>query len=393
MSQAAKQSSAAELRQVIEEMPASQIREVAHNAIGLEGMIPLWFGEPDVSTPEFICNAAAEAMRSGRTFYTPNRGIPELRDAIAAYTESLYGIAMTMDRVTVMASGMSGIMVSHQLLVEPATNVVCPVPLWPNVRGTVDILGGEFRPVPLRLVDQSWQLDLDRLFDAVDHRTRVIFVNSPGNPTGWMMWSDQQREVLEFCRARGLWLVADEVYARIVYGMKHAPSFLEHADTEDRLIVINSFSKPWAMTGWRLGWLITPDRFGKTLEMMNEFNFAGAATFTQIAGITALQEGEEFIAAQIARYERARDLVYERLSKNPRIQIGWPEGAFYAFFSVEGMTNGLAFCKQLVRDARVGLVPGTTFGAPEEGWLRLCFANQLVTLNTAIDRLEACLPS
>ena len=393
MSQAAKQSSAAELRQVIEEMPASQIREVANNAIGLEGMIPLWFGEPDVSTPEFICNAAAEAMRSGRTFYTPNRGIPELRDAIAAYTESLYGIAMTMDRVTVMASGMSGIMVSHQLLVEPATNVVCPVPLWPNVRGTVDILGGEFRPVPLRLVDQSWQLDLDRLFDAVDHRTRVIFVNSPGNPTGWMMWSDQQREVLEFCRARGLWLVADEVYARIVYGMKHAPSFLEHADTEDRLIVINSFSKPWAMTGWRLGWLITPDRFGKTLEMMNEFNFAGAATFTQIAGITALREGEEFIAAQIARYERARDLVYERLSKNPRIQIGWPEGAFYAFFSVEGMTNGLAFCKQLVRDARVGLVPGTTFGAPEEGWLRLCFANQLETLNTAIDRLEACLPS
>ena len=393
MSQAAKKRSATEFRQAIEEMPISQIREIANDAIGLEGMIPLWFGEPDVSTPDFICHAAAEAMRDGRTFYTPNRGIPELRNAIAEYTELLYGITMKMDRVTVMASGMTGIMISHQLLIEPGTNVVCPVPLWPNIRGTIDILGGEFRPVPLNLADQTWQLDLDRLFDAVDHRTRVIFVNSPSNPTGWIMSSEQQQEVLEFCRERGLWLVADEVYARIVYGMKHAPSFLEHADPDDQLIVINSFSKPWAMTGWRLGWLITPSRFSKTLEMMNEFNFAGAATFTQIAGITAMRDGEEFIAAQIDRYERARDLVYERFSKNPRIRMGWPEGAFYAFFSVEGMTNGLEFCKQLVRDARVGLVPGTTFGAAEEGWLRLCFANQLETLNTAINRIEAHLPS
>ena len=393
MSQAAKKRSATELRQAIEEMPISQIREIANDAIGLEGMIPLWFGEPDVSTPDFICHAAAEAMRDGRTFYTPNRGIPELRNAIAEYSELLYGISMKLDRVTVMASGMTGIMISNQLLVEPGTNVVCPVPLWPNIRGTIDILGGEFRPVPLNLADQAWQLDLDRLFYAVDHRTRVIFVNSPSNPTGWIMSSEQQQEVLEFCRKRGLWLVADEVYARIVYGMKHAPSFLEHADPDDQLIVINSFSKPWAMTGWRLGWLITPGRFNKTLEMMNEFNFAGAATFTQIAGITAMRDGEEFIAAQIDRYERARDLVYERFSKNPRIRMGWPEGAFYAFFWVEGMTNGLEFCKQLVRNARVGLVPGTTFGAEEEGWLRLCFANQPETLNTAIDRIEEYLPS
>ena len=393
MSQAAKQVFTRELRQAIEEMPVSQIREVANDAIGLEGMIPLWFGEPDVPTPEFICNTAIEAMQNGKTFYTPNRGISELREALALYTSSLYGIPMTIDRVTVMASGMSGIMVSHQLLVDSTTNVVCPVPLWPNIRGTVDILGGEWRPVPLRLVDCSWRLDLDQLFSAVNKSTRVIFINSPNNPTGWIMSSEQQRAVLEFCRSRGIWLVADEVYARIVYSMNHAPSFLEHAHPEDRLIVINSFSKPWAMTGWRLGWLITPHRFGKTLENMNEFNFAGAATFTQIAGISALQNGEEFISVQIARYERARNLIYERLSSNPKIQIGWPEGAFYAFFRVAGITDGLAFCKQLVRDARVGLVPGTTFGAPEEGWLRLCFANRLETLNTAIDRLEEYFPS
>jgi aspartate/methionine/tyrosine aminotransferase len=300
---------------------------------------------------------------------------------------------MDMDRVTVMASGMSGIMVSHQLLVDPDTNVVCPVPLWPNIKGTVDILGGEFRPVPLRFTERSWRLDLDQLFDTVDQKTRVIFINSPNNPTGWLMSSDQQIEVLNFCRARGIWLVADEVYARIVYGMKHAPSFLEHANQEDGLIVINSFSKPWAMTGWRLGWLITPTRFGKTIEMMNEFNFVNAAPFTQIAGITALQDGESFIESQIARYEKARNLVYQRLNSHPSIRIGWPDAAFYAFFAIEGMADGRTFCKELVQEARIGLVPGITFGAPEDGWLRLCFANQLETLNTAIDRLESFLPS
>ena len=271
MSHAEKQSSVGELRRAIEEMPSSQIREIANDSIGLEGMIPLWFGEPYVSTPEFIFNSAIKAMQDGQTFYTPNRGIPELREAIASYTTSLYSTSMTMDRVTVTASGMSGIMVSHQLLVESGTNIVCPIPLWPNIRGTVDILGGDWRPVPLHLKNKSWHLDLDQLFDQVDKQTRVIFINSPNNPTGWIMSSDQQKAVLDFCRSRGIWLVADEVYARIVYGMNHAPSFLEHASPEDRLIVINSFSKPWAMTGWRLGWLITPQRFGKTLENMNEF--------------------------------------------------------------------------------------------------------------------------
>ncbi|MBO68910.1 MAG: aspartate aminotransferase [Acidiferrobacteraceae bacterium] len=377
-----------ELRRTIEEMPISQIREIANDAIGLEDMIPLWFGEPDIATPDFIYNTAIEAMKAGHTFYTPNRGIPELRDAISSYTKQLYNIPIDPDRVTVTASGMSGIMISNQLLVEPGTNVVCPVPLWPNIRGTIDILGGEFRAVPLRLINKSWELDLDQLFQSVDQQTRAIFINSPNNPTGWIMSSDQQQALLKFCRDRGLWLIADEVYARIVYGMRHAPSFLEHSDPEDRLIIINSFSKPWAMTGWRLGWLITPKRFGKTLEMMNEFNFAGAATFTQMAGITALRHGEAFLTDQIKRYEDARDLVYERFSTHPKITMGWPEGAFYAFFSVAGMTNGLAFCRKLVQEARVGLVPGTTFAAPEEGWLRLCFANSLETLNTAIDRLE-----
>ena len=377
-----------ELRSAIERMPASRIRDVANEAMGMEGLIPLWFGEPDVPTPDFICQAAADALFRGETFYTPNRGMPDLRHALAGYTSALYQVPVADDRITITASGMSGIMLSHQLLVEPGTNIICATPAWPNVQGTVDVLGGEFRAAPLTFNGFRWQLDLETVFDAVDERTRAVFINSPGNPTGWVMPGEDQKALLEFCRQRGLWLVADEVYARLVYDGKHAPSFLEHAEPEDRLIVVNSFSKPWAMTGWRLGWLVTPARLGQQLEMVNEFNLAGAATFTQIAGITALQEGEDFIAGQLERYRNARDAVYERLSANPRVRIGWPEGAFYAYFAVDGIHDGLAFCKQLVREHRVGLVPGSAFNAAEEGWLRLCFASQVETLNTALDRLE-----
>ena len=377
-----------ELRSAIERMPASRIRDVANEAMGMEGLLPLWFGEPDVPTPDFICQAAAAALFRGETFYTPNRGMPDLRHALAGYTSALYQVPVADDRITITASGMSGIMLSHQLLVEPGTNIICATPAWPNVQGTVDVLGGEFRAAPLTFNGFRWQLDLETVFDAVDKQTRAVFINSPGNPTGWAMPGEDQKALLEFCRQRGLWLVADEVYARLVYDGKHAPSFLEHAEPEDRLIVVNSFSKPWAMTGWRLGWLVTPARLEQRLEMVNEFNLAGAATFTQIAGITALQKGEDFIAGQLERYRNARDAVYERLSANPRVRIGWPEGAFYAYFAVDGIDDGLAFCKQLVREHRVGLVPGSAFNAAEEGWLRLCFASQVETLNTALDRLE-----
>ncbi|MEE2803326.1 MAG: pyridoxal phosphate-dependent aminotransferase [Pseudomonadota bacterium] len=376
------------LRLAIERMPVSRIREVANKSMGLADVIPLWFGEPDVETPQFIRDAAVQALADGETFYTPNRGVPELRTALAAYSSTLYDVPIDEDRITVTASGMSAMMLAHQLLVEPGSNIVCPTPQWPNVKGTVDVLGGDFRSVPLNFTGDDWELDLDALCAAVDHKTRMIFVNSPGNPTGWVMPKEQQKRLLQYCREQGLWLVADEVYARIVYGMKHAPSFLEHAKPNDRLIVINSFSKPWAMTGWRLGWLTTPNRLGERLEILNEFNVAGASTFVQLAGIVALRDGENFIAQQVARYQKARDYVYERLVSHTRIRVARPRGAFYAFFSIDGIEDDLAFCQELVKTAKVGLVPGSAFGAAQEGWLRLCFASEIGTLDKALTRLE-----
>ena len=170
--------------------------------------------------------------------------------------------------------------------------------------------------------------------------------------------------------------------------LRAAPSFLEVAKPEDPLFVINSFSKPWAMTGWRLGWLTTPNRLGERLEILNEFNVAGASTFVQLAGIVALRDGEKFIAQQVARYQKARDYVYERLVSHTRIRVARPRGAFYAFFAIEGIKDDLAFCQELVKTAKVGLVPGSAFGAPQEGWLRLCFASEIDTLDKALTRLE-----
>jgi aspartate/methionine/tyrosine aminotransferase len=249
------------------------------------------------------------------------------------------------------------------------------------------ILSGRIRSVPLSPGNAGWRLDLDRLFDACDKRTRVIFLNSPNNPTGWTMAAEEQQAVLAFARARGVWIVSDEVYARIVYDRPAAPSFLEQAAPDDRLIVVNSFSKSWAMTGWRLGWITAPAALGPTFEMLTEYNIAGPAGFIQRAGVVAVREGEPFVQEIVRRYGAARDLVMARIAAIPRLSLAPPAAAFYAFFRVDGMTDSLAFAKELLAATGVGLAPGAAFGAGGEGHLRLCFAATLPTLERAFDRL------
>jgi aspartate/methionine/tyrosine aminotransferase len=296
------------LRAAIEALPASRIREVANAGIGRKDVIPLWFGEPDVPTPSFICDAAADALAAGDTFYQPNAGILALREALADYMNRLYGTALTPGNVIVSASAMNALMLVMQALVDPGDVVVTTTPAWPNLPAVPRILSGAIRPVPLTPGNAGWRLDLDRLLDACDARTKVIFLNSPNNPTGWMMTSEQQREVLAFARPRGIWIVSDEVYARIVYDRPVAPSFLEFAEPEDRVIVVNSFSKSWAMTGWRLGWITAPKGLLETFEKLTEFNIAGPPGFVQRAGVVAARDGEQFVEQTVARFGRARDL-------------------------------------------------------------------------------------
>ena len=381
----------APLRPLIARFPGSRIREVSDAGFGIEGVIPLWFGESDRSTPAFICEAATRAMTQGHTFYTPNRGIPELRQTIAQYVSGLRGRPIGADRVSVTASGVSAIMLVMEALVDPGSSVALVGPIWPNCADSVTALGGEVRRVPLEPTPQGWRLDLDRLFDACDDTTRAIFVNSPGNPTGWLMKAEEVRAILAFCRKRRIWAIGDDVYDRLVYDRPVAPSFLDLAGPEDPVIAINSFSKAWCMTGWRLGWLVAPPAFGEVIGKINEFNVSSATTFVQHAGITAIRDGEPFVAEIVAQYARARDLVVQRLGAMPRVRLVRPEAAFYAFFTVDGMSDSLAFAKHLIAETKVGLAPGIAFGQEGEGWLRLCFATSLARLGEAMDRLEPAL--
>jgi aspartate/methionine/tyrosine aminotransferase len=374
----------------VADLPTSRIGDVAAVGRGDPDVIPLWFGEGDLPTPRFICDAAERAMQAGETFYTWQRGIPELRDAIARYTSALYGIDCTPDRITVTGSGMQAIILTCQALIDPGDNIVVVSPVWPNIVSALSIVRGVSKPVLLERKDGvNWSLDLARLFAAVDERTRAIFVNSPSNPTGWTMPSGQQKAILEFARQRRIWVMADEVYARIVYNAPHAPSFLEHAEADDPLIVLQSFSKPWAMTGWRLGWMTSPDSFGEEIAKLLQFNLSGSPAFLQRGAVAAIERGDDFVRSMVDRCRAGGELVFQRLSALPQVKIARPEAAFYAFFSVDGITDSLAFAKKLVTDHRVGIAPGVAFGPGGEGNFRLCFASGTERLSTAMDRIEA----
>lgn len=379
------------IRPAVVELEDSLIRRVSDGAMGRDDVIPLWFGEPDMPTPDFINEAASAALAAGHTFYTPNRGLPELCDAISGYMTRLHGIDVGTDRVTVTNSGMHAIMLAMQALVDPGDNVIVPMPLWPNCAETVRVMGGESRRVEMTLKDGGWHLDLNRVLDACDARTKAVFINSPSNPTGWIMPENEQRDLLDQCRARGMFVIADEVYNRIVYDQPRAPSFIDIAEADDPVIVVNSFSKSWLMTGWRLGWLTHPPELGHIFAMLNEFNLAGPATFIQHAGIVALEQGDGLVDEIVTRYRANRDVAHQRLSSMPRVGITRPPGAFYAFFSVDGVKDSFAFATDLVDRVGVGLAPGRAFGPAGEGYLRLCFASRPDTLSTALERLAPVL--
>jgi aspartate aminotransferase len=381
------------VRRIVEAMPFSKIGQVAMAGLGDPEVIPLWFGESDVPTPGFICDAAASAMKAGHTFYTFKRGIPELRQTIARYLTTLYAKPVDWQRVIVTSSGMSAIMFMSQALVEPGDNIVILSPVWPNINDAVTVMGGEARAVALEeTAGGGWRLDLQRLFDACDGKTRAIFINSPGNPTGWMAHRDEQQALLDFARKRGLWLIADEVYGRIIYtGARVAPSLLDLAEPVDRVVIINSFSKAWAMTGWRLGWLVAPKAIQDIADKVVEFNTSGAPTFLQHAGIAAITTGEDFVAAMVERCRIGRDLLVQGLQRFPRLRVAAPEGAFYAFCRVDGMSDSLAFAKEVLARAKVGVAPGAAFGVGGEGHLRLCFASAPARLATALERLAPML--
>lgn len=377
-------------RLTTESLGVSLVREVGNAGMGIDDVVALWYGEPDMPTPDYICQAVAAFLARGETFYTENFSIDELRQTLSAYMSDLYGRRIDKERAAVTATGMSATNLMQQVLTNPGDNVIISAPIWPNLIETIRIVGGEPRFAWLQFGNQGWSLDLDQMFAMVDGRTRAIMINSPSNPTGWVMSLEDMRAVLDFGRERDIWVLSDEVYARIYYKGRVARSFLEIAEPDDKLVVVNSFSKSWCMTGWRLGWLTRPPALMPTLEKMIEFHYSCPAHFSQVAAVTAVRDGEDFVTETVARYHQARDLVIDRLDAMLNVWAHRPDGAFYAFFAVEGMDDSLESCKDILRQIHVGLAPGAAFGERGEGFIRLCFASTLALLDDAMDRIEPC---
>jgi len=378
-------------RDAVRTLRASRIREVANAGFGVPDVLPFWFGESDRITPDFIRDAAAAALAHGATFYTHNLGIAPLRSALADYVTGLHG-RTTMNHVAVTSAGVNALMLAAQLVVGPGDRAVAITPLWPNVVEIPKILGAQVETVSLDYGAHGWTLDVDKLLAALTPDTRLLTINSPSNPTGWVMPREAQQAVLAHCRRHGIWILADEVYERLYYGgQAAAPSFLDLAERDERVICVNSFSKSWLMTGWRLGWMVLPAALTDDLGKLIEYNTSCAPSFVQEAGVVAVRDGEDFIRSEQVRLHAARDHLVRALGALPGVDVQTPEGAMYVFFRIAGAQDSLALCKELVREAHLGLAPGSAFGPEGEGFVRWCYACDVDRLDEGVARLHAFL--
>jgi aspartate/methionine/tyrosine aminotransferase len=365
------------------------VREVANAGFGQEGVLRFWFGESDQPTPPYICEAAKEALDAGRTFYTHNQGNADLRKAIAAYLSRLHNRSFDATEISVTNSGVSALMVAMQTILDPGDRVVVVTPVWPNIAEIPRSLGAEVVGVGLDAVGDQWRLDVQRLLDAVTPRTRLLLVNSPGNPTGWALPAEDRRPILEHCRRLGVWVMTDDVYERLFFGSGagSAPSLLQTAEPGDRVIGVNSFSKAWLMTGWRLGWMVAPATLGADLGKLIEYNTSCAPDFIQAGGLAAIERGEPYVERLRRDLEAKRDMVLGRLLEMPGIEAPRPQGGMYAFFRVAGHDDSVALAKRLIAEAKLGLAPGAAFGPEGEGWLRWCFAADGAALDEGLASL------
>ena len=381
------------IRQSISSIPPDNIASMVKGAFDAPGdKIALWYGEGDIATPAFVGEAAEEAIRAGQTFYTDQNGTPELRAALAQYHSKLLGKQIGADQITITSGGMPAIMLAVQILVGEGDNVVVIDPVWPNLGNAVRVVGAVVRSVKMDLGNGGWSIDTDRVAAACDARTRLIFYASPGNPTGAIIPLATLSKLLELARGRGVWIIADEVYVRMAYGQLAAPSILELTEPEDRVIAVNSFSKSWAMTGWRLGWAVHPPSLSATLAMMTKHTSNGTATFLQHAGVSAIQKGEQFVGWMRDYCAAGVKLVCSALESMSRVRIGArPNASMYVLFEVDGMPDSRSAFVEIFERTGVGLAPGAFFGPGSESFFRICACRDTAVLQSAMDRLRPML--
>ena len=368
--------------------------------MSMDGVLKLYFGESNVPTPDFIKRAAQKAMADGFTFYTENAGLPSLRRALARYYSDLHGVELDpMSEIAVTTSGVQALNVAIRSVLDPGDEGIVLTPSWPNGSAIIQMSNATVREVPCVLESGRYAVDFDALESAVTPRTRLLVYTSPSNPLGAVVTEQEQEKLLEFARRHDLWLMADEVYERLYYPALTspaardkpsgaAPSILRKCTREDAVIVIQSFSKAYCMTGWRLGWMVGRKDLVAKASQLTEYVVSNAPSFTQRAGETALLWGEETIRQMVCKLRENRDFCLAALSKVSGVTISNPEGAFYLFLRVEGVGDSFEFCKRLLMETRVGLAPGVAFGAGGEGNVRICYASDRPILEEAMARLK-----
>src|SRR6185437_10222731 len=369
-------------------IPASRIVEISRLAFGLPDVEFLCFGESDHPSPASARDALVTALDGGATTYPDVRGTPLLRNALSRYLTGLHAKPVSEERIQITASGMAAVAIALAATVRASERVVLHSPSWPNIGNAARLRGAEVDELALDAKpDGGFRLDLGKL-EAKLRGARVFVLNSPNNPTGWTATHAELSAILDLCRRHGVWLISDEVYSRLVYdGAAAAPSLLDIAEPDDGVIACNSFSKTWAMTGWRLGWMVVPGGARDTVSDIVEVTHSGVAPYTQHAGAAALAD-TAFTEAFLAHCARGRDMAGEALAGLNGVRYAAPDGAFYAFIGVDGATDSMALARKLVTEHGVAVAPGSAFGAAGEGHLRVCFAQRPEHMARAMQRLR-----
>lgn len=373
--------------------PESGIVEIVNYARTRDNLIPLWVGEGDSPTPQFIADAAIASLNAGQTFYTYQRGIPELRRALSDYYARHFNKRLPPEHFYVVGSGMQAIKLAIEAVVKPGNEAIYLSPAWPNFAAALEISGGKAVPAVLDFVDGAWSLDIATVEKAITPKTRALFINTPSNPCGWTATRADLETLLALARAHDLWIIADEIYALYSFSAARAPSFLDVMTESDKILFVNSFSKNWSMTGWRIGWIVAPPETGQVFENLVQYATSGVAEFIQRGGVIALDQGDHVIKANFEKAKRSRDILCDALIATNRVATLKPDGALYTFLKIDGVTDSRKAAFDIVDRAGVGLAPGAAFGPGGESFLRACFLRDPAIVEQAADRLSTYIRS
>lgn len=369
------------------EYPASGIRKMFDLAAKYPDAIKLTVGEPNFDTPDYIKEAAKKAIDAGRTHYAPNAGIPELRAAVADKYKS-YWEGYTQDHVIITVGAMEGLMLAMMALLNEGDEILVPDPCFPNYYGQASIVGAKAVPVPT-YEEYAYRIQAADIEKAMTPNTKAILLNSPCNPTGAVLTKEDILAIAEVVKKYDLWVLSDEPYDSIVYDGIKPFSIAEVPEVRDHVLVFNSFSKAYAMTGWRIGYLLAPDpAYIKKMAQLQEGMASCVATFIQDAAVEALKSSA-CVESMVADYTRRRDILIDGINAIPGFSCKKSAGSFYAFTNIKAFgKTSQEFAEELLENAGVVTVPGSAFGEMGEGYLRLVFANSDENLKEAVRRIS-----